>query len=326
MKNKIIVKLRLLKEIIIDLLHLIIFYPNGIIRYIKNYKKYDLIGDRISIDSSTICQLNCPICCTGKGDLKNNIIGKGYLKFKLFKKIVDNNPTIKNIELANRGESFLNPEINKIINYGFKNKVNLTLDTGTNLNLITDDTINILIKNKFKRLVISIDGTTNEVYKKYRINGSFEKVIKNINKINYYKKKYNSKYPKLIWQFIVFKHNIHQLKTAKIMAKNLNMKFKIRLSYQKEKWKGKNKKYIRNKHGLLPCSQLFFSPQINWDGALLGCCNNRFDNYGNVFKTSLKECLQSKKYKNLKKMILGRTKNKKELFCNKCNSYYRNIL
>ena len=69
---------------------------------------------KISIDASTFCQLKCPECSTSKGIIKNGIVGSGILSFDNFKKIVDCNPNIREIELSNWGEIFLNPEDYKI--------------------------------------------------------------------------------------------------------------------------------------------------------------------------------------------------------------------
>ena len=71
------------------------------------------------------------------------------------------------------------------------------------------------------------------------------------------------------------------------------------------------------------CHQLWISPQINWDGKLLGCCINQKDDFGNVFELGLKECLRGKKYVYAKKMLLGKVGPRKDIPCYDCK-YYKN--
>ena len=65
--------------------------------------------NHISIDASTKCQLKCPVCSTSKGIIRNGIVGSGVLSFDNFKRTVDCNSNIIEIELSNWGEIFLNP-------------------------------------------------------------------------------------------------------------------------------------------------------------------------------------------------------------------------
>ena len=184
----------------------------------------------IRIDLSTKCQLNCIVCPGTIVGFKDNI-GYGFLSFENFKKIIDSNPYIKIIETSNYGEIFLNPEINKIIEYSFKRGIKLYALNGTNFNKVQDSTLENLVKYKFRKITISLDGSDQNIYSIYRRKGNFNNVIENIKKINYYKKKYKSKYPILLWQFILFGHNQHQVSSARELAKKLNMKF-----YLKENW------------------------------------------------------------------------------------------
>ena len=143
------------------------------------YRGIDLCRVQINVNSarleaSSMCQLKCPLCETSRGILKDRNIGWGYLKFEDFKKFVDNYPTIKTIELSNNGEIFLNPDLNKIIQYGYEKKINLTALNGCNLNTVKEELIESLVKYKFHDLSISIDGASNETYKIYRQGGSFD--------------------------------------------------------------------------------------------------------------------------------------------------------
>ncbi len=100
----------------------------------------------ISLETSSIYQLKCPICPTGMGQNREGTVGWGYLKFKDFKNFVDNHPNIKNIELSKWGEIFLNPELKQIVKYSYIKKINLTAYTGVNLNNAKIEVLKSLVK------------------------------------------------------------------------------------------------------------------------------------------------------------------------------------
>jgi len=43
---------------------------------------------KISLEASSICQLKCPICPTSKGEIRNSVVGSGFLKFDDFKSLL----------------------------------------------------------------------------------------------------------------------------------------------------------------------------------------------------------------------------------------------
>ena len=78
-----------------------------------------------------------------------DFIKRGYLRFKNFKKFVDDYPQFRNIELSNWGEIFLNPELEDIVRYGKEKGINLTAWNGVNLNTLQDRMLEALIKYQF---------------------------------------------------------------------------------------------------------------------------------------------------------------------------------
>lgn len=328
-----------LREKFFKIYRLIFDFPN-IFRYsLKDFSKINLIGCSFSIDASTMCQLQCPICPTSKRINKEGVIGWGYLKFKDFKNFIDKFPQIKSIELSNWGEIFLNPDLKQIIKYAYDKKINLTAYTGVNLNNVKRDMLESLVKYKFRCLNISIDGATSETYKIYRRGGDFINVIKNIKIINFFKKKYRSEFPKLIWQFIIFGHNEHELPKARTMAQKLGMAFIPKLNKSTIYSPIIDKDFVRQESGLgvatrkefankyrnvylhISCYQFWTSPQINWNGKLLGCCENIWFDFGNVFKEGLRRCLKSDEYIYTKQVILGKKSPREGIPCLKCFKY-----
>lgn len=292
---------------------------------------------RISIDASTYCQLKCPECSTSKGIIKNGIVGTGLLSFDNFKRTVDSNPNIIEIELSNWGEIFLNPDLVKILKYAYKKNVKLTAGNGVNFNSVDSNTLEALVVYKFGYLNVSIDGASQDTYNQYRIGGNFDKVISNIRELNKFKEKHNSIYPKLSWQFILFGHNEQEIPTVKELCKELNMVFNPKLNHS-DFSPIKNPEYVKFESGLSvstrdeyktkfkrsykrSCCQLWYSPQINWDGKLLGCCVNKWIALGNVFDDELTNCLQSQQFNEVKLVLKGELEVSEKMPCYFCPTF-----
>ncbi len=306
--------------------------------YLRNYLRYGFIGDTVNLEASTMCQLKCPICPTATGENRTRPLGWGFLTFKDFKNFLDSYPGIRHIELSNWGEVFLNPEINDILEHAYSKGVSLATANGTNLNSVKEEVLEGVVKYQLKYMTISLDGASNETYVQYRKGGDFNRVISNIEKINRYKEQYGTEYPVMGWQFIVFGHNEHEIVRAREMAQSLNMTFQPRLNAYNVFSPVKDEETVKKDSGLLaasrkefkeqnkrywglPCYQLWSSPQINWDGKLMGCCINGWGDFGNVFESGLKAALSSEKYTYAKKMLLGKVEERADIPCTTCPYY-----
>ena len=170
------------------------------------YKRKEDLPKHVCLESCSLCQLNCAKCWIRANEAQiSKTEGLGYLKFSDFKNFVDDNPQLETVAIANNGEIFLNPELDKIIEYAHAKEIRLSAQTGVNLNDLSDEMAECLVVNKFNDITVSIDGVTPETYAIYRRGGDFNKVIANIKKINKYKKKYNSEYPILTLEIYSFR-------------------------------------------------------------------------------------------------------------------------
>ena len=289
---------------------------------------------RASIDLCTKCQLSCICCSTSKGVIRNGFVKEGYMSFDMFRYIVETNPELKEFEMSNWGEIFLNPQILDIFEFAYNKGIKLYCGNGTNFNYVPDSVLEGLVKYRIEYLNLSIDGTSQDVYVKYRRNGNYDRVISNIEKLNVFKKIYNSPYPKLSWQFI-FGHNEHQIASAKSECERLGMVFNPKMNHSnfspicdqeyvklvtgldyssREEFQRKTKKTYKS-----PCYQCLFSPQINWNGDVLGCCVNKWGAFGNVSHNTLREIMEGKKYQAMLNLLTGKSIDESiDLPCHEC--------
>ena len=306
------------------------------------YKSVDELPKKIRIEACSLCQLNCPECRTRQLENTAPKNWLGYLKFDDFKNFIDSHSFVNEVELSFKGEVFLNPELNEIIKYAHEKKVKLTANTGVNFNNPKEETLENLVKYQFERITIALDGATAETYKIYRVGGDFDTVINNIKKINEYKKKYNSEYPKLTWQFIPFGHNEHEIELAKKKAKELNMEIRFRRNWTLDYSPIKNKelvekqtaiKIVSNKEEhnkdtfenrrLYGCYTLFYTPQFDYNGDLIGCCHVTHNKFGaNLFKDGLLNSLNSKTFIKVKENLANaQPLSVKSAPCSTCSRY-----
>ena len=298
------------------------------------------LGRKIRLDASSVCQLKCPACSTASGMNKAGVVGWGHLRPENFRRLLEENPNLRTIELSNWGEIFLNPGIDEIVRIGHDRGVTLMAANGVNLNTVREETLENLVRCRFSFLSVSIDGASPETYEKYRVRGDFDTVVANIRRINHYKQKHNSSLPVLQWQFVIFGHNEHELPRARALARELGMKFRTKLNHTPTVAPVKDEALVRREGGFgaasreeyrkktkqeysFPCSQMWDNPQVNWDGKLLGCCVNKFGDFGNIFSEGLEGALRGERYVYAKQMVLGKAPPRRDIPCFGCNTYWR---
>ncbi|WP_421855065.1 radical SAM protein [Oricola sp.] len=294
---------------------------------------------RIRLEASTHCQLKCPTCETATGELYKTV-AKGYLKFDNFKDLVDSNPWVREIELSNFGEIFLNPHILRIMEYAHEKGVHLRVSNGANLNTVRPNVLEGIVKYGVRHIRCSIDGASQEVYSQYRVLGNFDTVIENIRAINEYKHQYGTKYPELTWQFVAFGHNEHEIGKAKQMAAELGMDFDIKLNWDEKYSPIRDREAVARevKSGVTSrseyrstygedymervCHQLWDQPQVNFDGTVWGCCRNNWQAFeGNAFEDGLEAALNSEQMSYARAMITGNAEPREDVPCTRCRIY-----
>lgn len=297
---------------------------------------------RIRLEASSACQLRCPSCPTTQGLIKE-AVGTGYLKPEDFAKLLNDNPWIEVIEISNWGEIFLNPHLLDIMRCAYEKGIGLEAYNGVNLNYAREDVLEGLVRYQFRGVTCSIDGASQETYEQYRIRGNFSQVMENIAKINGYKKKYDSSLPRLTWQFVIFGHNEHEIPVARKMASDLGMKFVTKLAWNQTDSPVKDKKLVQQETGKAYtsekeyremtgvrfyrhiCTQLWNTPQINWDGRNLGCCVNYWGDFGgNAFQDGLLETINHEKIRYARGMLTGQEEPREDIPCTKC-WYYKDL-
>ena len=155
-------------------------------------KKFDDYPPYLQIEPTSICNYRCVFCYQTDNKFNKKSNGyMGHMNYKTFKLLIDQaEGNIEFISLASRGEPLLCPDIKKMLKYT-KNKF-LNLKINTNASLLNEEMAHSILNSGVKTLVFSADAADSKLYSKLRVNGKFEKIIKNIKQFNKIKNQHYS--------------------------------------------------------------------------------------------------------------------------------------
>ncbi len=285
----------------------------------------------IAIEPTTSCNLRCPECPSG---LRSFTRPTGMLDPVYFEKIINQvKDHVFSLTFYFQGEPFLHPSFLKMVALAHKKRIYTS--TSTNAHFLSNDIARSTVESGLDRLIISIDGITQEVYENYRVGGQLEKVKQGVKNVVEWKKKLNSSTPHLVFQFLVVKPNQHQIKEVKQLAKELGVnevKFKTAQVYQYEKGNPliptieKYSRYQQLDNGNFTlknkfsneCWRMWSSCVITWDGKVVPCCFDKDASHqlGQVGEQSLKQIWKGASYHQFRSAIL---RSRKEIdICTNC--------
>lgn len=273
----------------------------------------------ITIEPTTSCNLRCPECPSGKREFTRPT---GMLKQDFFKNTIDDlHQDIAYLIFYFQGEPYLNPAFLDMVTYASQKKIYTA--TSTNAHYLTDAAAKKTIESGLDRLIISIDGTTQETYEQYRIGGDLAKVIAGTKTIVKWKRELKSNTPHIIFQYLVVKPNEHQLSEVEQLAKELGVnevRFKTAQVYDFENGNDlipsieKFARYKKNKDGTWSiknklanhCWRLWHSTVITWDGLVVPCCFDKDAKHqlGDLKNASFKQLWQAPAYNNFRSAVL----------------------
>lgn len=238
----------------------------------------------ISIEPTTSCNLRCPECPSGLREFSRPT---GMLERSTHDKILTElSGTLTYITYYFQGEPYLNPEFLNMV--AGANQKRIYTATSTNAHYLTPVVAKNTVEAGLSRIIISIDGVDQESYGKYRIGGKLSRVLEGTKNLVEAKRSMGKSNPHIIWQFIAFDHNLHQIDEVKKLGKEFGVdevKIKTAQVYDFEKGSNlipKETKYSRYefrdgkitfKNKLLNhCWRLWHSCVITWDGKVVPCC------------------------------------------------------
>lgn len=266
----------------LNLLRLSISYGNA--KLLKRVQQKGL-PFAASIEPTTACNLGCPECPSG---LKQFTRPTGKLDLELHNKMLQElGKQLFYVNYYFQGEPFIHPQFLDLIRAANKQKIYTA--TSTNAHFINEKKAEEVVESGLDRMIISIDGMTQETYEQYRKKGKLEKVITGTKQMVAAKRKLKSKTPHLIFQFLVVRPNEHEIDEVFELGKELGID-EVRLkTAQLYDYKNgnplmpKNEKYsryVKKADGTYrpkqsfknECWRMWSSTVLTWDGKVVPCC------------------------------------------------------
>jgi radical SAM protein with 4Fe4S-binding SPASM domain len=270
-----------------------------------------------TVDTGNLCNLRCPLCPTGSQNLQRR---QHLMTHATFERVLEKiSPWAIEVILHNWGEPFLNPDILKIIRSAREASVGTTISSHLNLVHRGDDFLGDVVEAGLDHLTVSLDGTTQDVYGIYRRGGNLEKVLHNLSVILDRRRKLRSSTPVVEWQFLVMKHNEHQVEEARAAAKKLgvdrirftsaglpfddleNQKLAAQWLSDLPEYQAYNPKKIRERGYMFDerCFYLYRGMTINPGGEVSPCCvvYHAHHDFGNILDSDLESVWNNRQYK-----------------------------
>lgn len=274
----------------------------------------------VSFEPTTSCNLRCPECPSG---LRAFTRPTGMLQNDFFRGTIDQlSREMLYLIFYFQGEPYLNPDFLDMVAYASSKGIYTA--TSTNAHYLNDANAKRTVESGLDRLIISIDGTTQDVYEQYRVGGNLNKVIDGARNIVKWKKQLGSKKPFVFFQFLVVKPNEHQLEEIKKLAAEVGVdevRFKTAQVYDYVNDPNhliptldKYSRYRKNKNGEMKlknamsnhCWRLWHATVITWDGLVVPCCFDKDATHkmGDLKGKPFKEIWQNDTYINFRQKIL----------------------
>lgn len=288
----------------------------------------------IEVEVTTRCHMRCIMCehTYWKEPPRD-------MSFEDFKRIIDQFPRLKWLGLTGIGESFLNKDFLKMLEFLKERPIFVEIfDTFYH---IDERMARRLIELDIDHVYASVDAATKETYERIRVGSNFERVINNIRNFIRLKRETNSPFPRIDFHYIISKANIHEIPQFIELVNSIREEEEVGIQFtgvlhefeaikelmaevpeevvQKAERRAKelgiklawNKNIPQDKEPINQCTN-WSMPFIFVTGQVIPCCAGNEANrrefqkehsFGNVFQKPFKEIWYSGKYKRFRQMV-----------------------
>ncbi len=305
----------------------------------------------VSIEPSSVCNLSCPQCPVGAGDIAR---GNKFISPSDFENILSEiSATTAVLSLYFQGEPLMHKQFAGLINRATTH--NVYSQTSTNGQLLTEEVCREMVDAGLDRIIVSLDGVDQDSYQAYRRGGELKKVEDGIRTLHRIRQEKGSRKPFIIIQFLVFRHNQDQIPEVKRLGRELGAdrvwikSAQVEYPESAENWipvdedsdydkisghsvSGKKSdsnpysRYEKSPSGewrlrgklLNRCKRLWQTTVITSDALVVPCCFDKSASFtmGDMGEENFKRIWKSREYQKFRKQILS---NRKEVaMCTNC--------
>jgi MoaA/NifB/PqqE/SkfB family radical SAM enzyme len=282
----------------------------------------------LTIDPSSICNLQCVFCPTGQ---RRGTRTAAMLSLPLFTKIMNKlGPYLLHIDFCNWGEPLLNRDLPAMI--ALAKTYGPTVKVDSNMNVPLDEqAAGAFVRSGLDRLTMSVDGASQETYEVYRRGGNFATVLRNMELLVKAKKESGLPGPHLHWQFLVFRHNEHEIEKARVMSREIGVdSIGFTAPFCSPEWVSTKDEYnnyrvtgeaVTFKKPHERCTWLWDGITINADGSVSPCCSveDEKDDFGNFFGKPFFLVWNNREYRTARAYVRDRLPAQRRNICTICD-------
>ena len=298
---------------------------------------------KLTFDPTNYCQLRCPLCPTGARVQDRD---RGRAQLHVFEHLMDEvGDYVFLIDFFNWGEPLLNERAEELVSMASRRRILTFLSSNLSIPM-TDERVGRLVDSGLSQLIVSLDGATAETYGTYRRMGRFDLVIENMKRVLAARRERGVTYPRVNWQFLVFRFNEHEIGTVRRMAEDMGVdsvtfrapfldEGRVPLSEKDRSavasWAPTLVEFNRYDesspaHTVVPprprCGWHYMSSAINWDGTVAPCCTvfEKRDDFGKLSGAGgdYMSVVNNDSYRAVRDSFAGRESKADGLVCLKC--------
>ncbi|GAB4416461.1 MAG: radical SAM protein [Bacteroidia bacterium] len=274
---------------------------------------------KIGFEPTTYCNLRCPECPSG---LRSFTRPTGTADLDLFRSVVDQlAPDLVYLLLYFQGEPYLHPHFLDMAAYARQRGIYAA--SSTNGHYLTADKARQTVESGLSELIVSIDGTTQASYERYRIGGRLDKVKAGVRHLVEARQAAGSLHPFIVLQFLVVRPNEHEIDAVYSLGRELgvdHVALKTAQLYDHAQGhplmptQDRYSRYRRQSDGTFAlknrldnqCWKLWQGAEITWDGRVLPCCFDKDAQYemGDLRQTSFEHIWRGAAYDAFRQQLL----------------------
>jgi radical SAM protein with 4Fe4S-binding SPASM domain len=268
----------------------------------------------INVELSSRCNLSCPECVTGAQLLRRD---NDFIDYTLVGKIAaELSDRTLSAWLYFQGEPMLHPRFFDIVRLFCKMRPVIS----TNGHFLDEENCRMLADSALERIIIPYDGATPAVYNVYRTGGDHVRVSDGIRCLAQAIKTRGSK-AKIELQFLLHRHNEHEVHEVAAFARSVNAVFRIKSMQVLDderagEWipfDGERSRYMKSDGTWKPvrspsrgCLRMWTTAIVTVDGDVVPCC---FDKYavhamGNINDHTFSDIWNGEKYKLFRESVI----------------------
>ncbi len=160
------------------------------------------------IEPMASCNLACRMCTVPQRE-NGTDIKAGALAFEDFLRWLDQMPALEELQLQGLGEPMLNRAFFDMIEAATARGIRVT--SNTNLTLLTPARAARCVTSGLAALSVSLDGATAATYESIRLNGRFDRFVRNLDRLMTARRRARSRTPDVRLVLVLMRQNMHEV-------------------------------------------------------------------------------------------------------------------